>query len=75
MPKRDTKYQPERTQHLREQDLNGKTYNIITHSKIEFWPPKSPERRDRRLSHPSQTSLRGPRNMQGAMGPATVFSR
>merc|ERR1711991_823507 len=56
-----------RTQFLRDQDLNGKNYNIITHTDIVQWPSKVNERVHRTMTHPSQTSLEGPRNMQGSI--------
>ena len=58
-----------RTQHLRDQDLNGKNYNIVNHTEIKHWPSKSKERVYERMTHPSQTSLDGPRNLQGSLRP------
>ena len=60
---------PQRTQNLRNQDLNGKKYNIVSHVPIEVWPSTSSERVYKNLLHPSQTSLYGSRNMQGATRP------
>lgn len=59
----------ERTQQLRDQDLSGKNYNIVTHTAIEHWPSKVNTKEDKRLLHPSQASLDGPRNLQGSMRP------
>lgn len=58
-----------RTQHLRDQDLNGKNYNIVNHTEVKHWPSKAPERVYERMMHPSQTSLDGPRNLQGSLRP------
>lgn len=58
-----------RTQHLRDQDLHGKKYNIVTHAEISAWPSKVSERVRKDWSHPSQTSLEGFRNMQGSTRP------
>lgn len=58
-----------RTQHLRDQDLNGKNYNIVNHTEVQHWPSKSKERIYERMTHPSQTSLDGPRNLQGSLRP------
>ncbi len=60
-----------RTQALRERDLNGKTYNFITHAGVEHWPVSQsakynhPEHKV--LSHPSQASLEQYRNLQGSI--------
>ena len=58
-----------RTQYLRDQDLNGKNYNIVNHTEIKLWPSKTQERVYERMNHPSQTSLDGPRNLQGSLKP------
>jgi hypothetical protein len=63
------KHNPSRTQYLRNQDLNGKNYNIVSHVPIESWPSNSSERVNHRMMHPSQTSLHGVRNMQGSLKP------
>jgi hypothetical protein len=61
----------ERTQHLREKDLNGKTYNFITHAGIEHWPVAESQKtfgpEHKILSHNSQASLEPPRNLQGTL--------
>lgn len=62
----------ERTQYLRERDMQGKTYNIVTGTHVEHWPslephPSQTSMKNRILVHPSQTSLRLTRNMQGSM--------
>jgi hypothetical protein len=59
----------ERTQYLRDQDLNGKNYNIVTHAEVSCWPSKSEERIYPRMMHPSQASLHLTRNMQGSTRP------
>jgi hypothetical protein len=70
--KADVKLVPsERTQHLRERDLQGKTYNIVTGTQVEHWPSLEPQpsqisMKNRILTHPSQTSLHSTRNMQGS---------
>jgi hypothetical protein len=60
-----------RTQALRERDLNGKTFNFITHAGIEHWPvsksSKSEGPEHKVLAHPSQASLDHPRNLQGSI--------
>lgn len=64
-----------RQQYIRNQDIHGKSYNIITHAAIEQWPatdsdrPKREYYEHRVLSHPSQTSLEGSRNLQGSLRP------
>ena len=59
---------PVRTQFLRDQDLSGKTYNIVSHTVISEWPSQSFNRlHDKRLDHPSQTALEEPRNLQGSL--------
>ena len=60
-----------RTQALRERDLNGKTYDLVTHAGVEHWPvsgntkAQGPEHKV--LAHPSQASLEQSRNLQGAI--------
>jgi hypothetical protein len=57
-----------RAQALRDQDIAGKNYNIITHTLISEWPGHEFHRDyDRRLDHPSQAALEQPRNTQGAI--------
>jgi len=58
-----------RTQHLRDQDICGKSYDIVTHKEISIWPSNVPERVRKDMVHPSQTSLDGFRNMQGSTRP------
>jgi hypothetical protein len=58
----------ERAQHLRDQDLSGKQYNIVTHVLVEQCPSRPlPRERSKLLEHPSQTSLEGSRNVQGIL--------
>jgi hypothetical protein len=58
-----------RVQELRDQDINGKEYNLVTHARIVNFPPSTSERVDKRMSHPSQESLLSSRNLQGALCP------
>mmetsp|Transcript_15896 Transcript_15896/g.23944 ORF Transcript_15896/g.23944 Transcript_15896/m.23944 type:complete len:373 (-) Transcript_15896:102-1220(-) len=58
---------PERTQRLRNEDLLGKNYNIISNTQVTHWPSSIPEVKDHRMAHPSQNSLSGTRNMQGSL--------
>ena len=60
---------PERTQHLRDQDLLGKNYNIITNTSIIYGKSSIEEKKDKVLSHPSQQSLNYNRNLQGSLRP------
>lgn len=60
---------PERTQYLRDQDLQGKNYNIITNTQIVYGKSLVEEKRDKILSHPSQQSLSYNRNLQGSLRP------
>mmetsp|Transcript_8952 Transcript_8952/g.9469 ORF Transcript_8952/g.9469 Transcript_8952/m.9469 type:complete len:368 (+) Transcript_8952:58-1161(+) len=60
---------PERTQHLRDQDLLGKNYNIITNTAIVYGKSSIEEKKDKILSHPSQQSLHCNRNLQGSLRP------
>ena len=56
----------ERTQNLRNNDLSGKSYNLINHTVIEHWPSQTIDRlEDKGLQHPSQTSLHSTRLLQG----------
>lgn len=65
--KREVVFNPDRTQRLRDYDLNGKHYNIVTHATIGILPPKSEAKVDMRLQHPSQQSLERGRNLQGSL--------
>lgn len=56
-----------RAQHLRDEDIAGRSYNFINHTKITEWPSQAPQRLDQRMLHPSQTALEGRRNMQGSL--------
>jgi hypothetical protein len=69
------KSKPERAQFLRDQDLAGKSYNIITGTLVEYMPSNVPERINKTHAHPSQTSLHGPRSFQGAIRPDGTFFR
>jgi hypothetical protein len=58
----------ERAQLLRDQDLSGKDYNIVTHAAITDWPSRPLERSVHRdMAHPSQASLEAPRNTLGSL--------
>jgi hypothetical protein len=58
---------PERTQVIRDRDLGGRNYNLITGAAITTCPSKVEPKQDRILGHPSQASLEGFRNLQGAL--------
>jgi len=56
-----------RTQKIRDAEMSGKQYDIVTHTTIEHWPSRHFDRLENKiLVHPSQTSMEGTRNMQGA---------
>jgi len=56
----------ERTQNLRNNDLSGKSYNMINHTVIEHWPSQTIDRlEDKGLQHPSQAALHTTRLLQG----------
>lgn len=58
----------QRTQRIRDAELSGKQYNIVSLTAIEHWPSRSFEREvNKNLVHPSQVSLEGSRNLQGSM--------
>jgi hypothetical protein len=60
----------DRTQLLRDVDLSGKDYNITQHTVLEHWPPREFHRQvERNMTHPSQNSLEGTRNLQGSIRP------
>lgn len=66
------KQNPERQQQLRNQDLLGKDYNLITNSKLDYKctiPDRSRSHDYSFMSHPSQASLESQRSLQGAMMP------
>jgi len=57
-----------RTQKIRDAELSGKQYNLVNLTTIEHWPSRHfPRQQDTRMAHPSQTSLEGPRNLQGSL--------
>ena len=57
-----------RTQRIRDAELGGKQFNIVNHTTIEHWPSRHYERlEDKNMTHPSQTSLEGTRNLQGSI--------
>jgi hypothetical protein len=60
-----------RTQRIRDAELSGKQYNIVTMTTIEHWPSRHFDRLENKsLQHPSQGSwAHGPRNLQGSMRP------
>ena len=59
-----------RTQKIRDAELSGKQYNIVTMTTIEHWPSRNFERQStKELAHPSQVSLHGSRNLQGSIRP------
>lgn len=67
LPKKDN-FDPVRAQRLRDQDICGKNFNIVTGSEITQWPSRAPPRNDNRMLHPSQTALESVRNTQGSLG-------
>lgn len=56
-----------RAQDLRDQDICGKNYNLVTGTYVSHWPSNVPIRNDERGGHASQTSLMSSRNTQGAL--------
>jgi len=59
-----------RTQRIRDAEMAGKQYDIVTLTTIEHWPSRFVERLENKtLKHPSQTCMEGTRNMQGATRP------
>ncbi len=59
-----------RTQRIRDAELSGKQYNIVTLTAIEHWPSRSFDRQSNKiLMHPSQESMEAPRNLQGTLRP------
>jgi hypothetical protein len=55
-----------RTQNLRNNDLNGKQYNLVSHQLIEHWPSGQIDRlEDKKMHHASQASLENVRSLQG----------
>mmetsp|Transcript_28417 Transcript_28417/g.28724 ORF Transcript_28417/g.28724 Transcript_28417/m.28724 type:complete len:379 (-) Transcript_28417:127-1263(-) len=65
--KNEITFDPIRGQQIRDQDLAGKNYNIVSHTAIEQWPSKVPPRENKVLDHPSQIALNHHRNLQGAL--------
>lgn len=68
----------DRQRRLRYLDVGGKPYNIITHTAVDLPALSAGESRSlplferqehKILSHPSQTSLEGSRNLQGSLRP------
>ena len=55
-----------RAQNLRDMDLFGKNYNIVSGTMIEHGRSVMNERANKAMAHPSQNSLAG-RNMQGCL--------
>jgi len=62
---------PLRTQNLRDRDLQGKAYNIVSKTKIVDWPSSGEDRSRAHdyafIAHPSQWSLEDHRSSQGAV--------
>lgn len=66
----DAPDEPERKQRLRDLDLGGKQYNLVTHAVVEQFPSRIFHHDcPKYMMHPSQTSLDGPRNLQGSLRP------
>ena len=66
--KRDHFANPTRRQSLRDQDISGKDYDVITHTKVQLYPSTKPVRVNKILAHPSQQSSERGRNVQGSLG-------
>lgn len=60
-------FNPYRAQHLRDQDICGKNFNIVTGASIQHWPSSVQQRHDERLAHASQTAYETAKNMQGSL--------
>lgn len=59
-----------RTQKIRDCEMAGKQYNIVTLTTVEHWPSRSFDRlQNKTLQHPSQVSMESSRNMQGSTRP------
>ncbi|KAK7232036.1 hypothetical protein SO694_00031160 [Aureococcus anophagefferens] len=54
--KRDHAVNKDRRQHLRDMDIFGKSYDVVTHAKVEQFPSSVTERTNKILAHPSQQS-------------------
>merc|ERR1711871_1444619 len=61
---------PVRAQKLRNEDLGGKHYNIVTHSAVQSAPATVDERPTNKFSHMSQQSCERGRNTQGMILPS-----
>ena len=66
--KRDHAVNKDRRQHLRDMDIFGKSYDVVTHAKVEQFPSSVTERTNKILAHPSQQSEERGRNTQGSLG-------
>ena len=66
--KRDHAVNKDRRQHLRDMDIFGKSYDVVTHAKVELFPSSVTERTNKILAHPSQQSEERGRNTQGSLG-------
>ena len=56
-----------RTQKIRDAEMAGKQYDIVTHTTIEHWPSRAFDRLENKiLLHPSQATMEGTRNLQGS---------
>ena len=62
-------FDPERAQRLRDQDIAGKNFNIVTGTEITQWPSHVQRSEHDRMLHPSQTALESARNMLGSTRP------
>jgi hypothetical protein len=67
------KENPLRTQHLRDRDLQGRTYNLVTKAAVVDWPSQGGDRSAKHdyafMAHPSQQSLERQRSAQGGVSP------
>ena len=66
--KSDAVANPRRRQQLRDQDLAGKNYDVITHAQVTLYPSTTAVRVNKTLAHPSQQSSERGRNVQGSLG-------
>lgn len=65
-----------RTQRIRDAEMSGKQYDIVTLTTLEHWPSRHFDRLENKgMQHPSQASLEGIRNMQGAAMTSVLAGR
>lgn len=65
-----------RTQRIRDAEMSGKQYDIVTLTTLEHWPSRHFDRLESKvLQHPSQASIEGIRNLQGAARTSVLSGR